>query len=255
MKKKIFVVTHKNIELPNIEIYTPIVVGNKKFKFPDFYYRDDINDNISEKNPNYCELTALYWIWKNINNYDIVGLCHYRRYFVSQIQHGWEVLLKDETIEKYLNKYDIILPQKRVFLKQTVEEQYYSNDKAFKKDYEILRNVIKDKEPDYIEIFEEVSKSHSTFLYNMLITKKTTLNQYCEWLFNILFEVEKRVDISNYTAQQKRIFGYLSERLMTVYIIKNRLKVKEVNVINIEDDLKKERKKMIKNKIKRLILN
>lgn len=254
MNKKIFIVSHKDIELPNNELYTPIIVGNKEFKIPNDYYRDDTYDNISIKNSNYCELTALYWIWKNVNDYDIVGLCHYRRYFVEKMEKNFKVLLTSENIEKYLKKYDIILPQKRYFLKKKVKEQYCQRDNAFKKDYELLSELIQQIEPSYIEAFKKVSNSNSTYLYNMFIAKKELLNNYCEWLFNILFELERGLDISNYSAQQRRVYGYLAERLMTVYVIKNKLKVKEVNVLNFEKNLKEEKKIMLKNKIKRIFI-
>lgn len=254
MNQKIFIVMHKDAKVPCTELYTPIIVGKKSFAIQDTYYRDDVKDNIAQKNASYCELTALYWIWKNIKEYDIIGLCHYRRYFVKEMKKNFEDLLQEKEIESYLNDCDIILPQKKYFLKETIKHQYYSANKGLKKDYEVLEEVIRQIEPDYVEAFEKVSKEHSTYLYNMFITKKEILNDYCEWVFKILFEVEKRVDISGYTTQQKRIFGYLSERLMTVYVEKNKLKVKEVKIINMEEDLGKQKYKMLKNHIKKIIL-
>lgn len=254
MNKKIFIVVHKKVKLPNNELYSPIVVGDKNFNFPTTYYRDDVEENIAIKNPNYCELTALYWIWKNIKNYDIVGLCHYRRYFVEKMQQNFKALLTEEKIERYLRKYDIILPQKRIFFKRNIKEQYCSRDNAFKKDYELLGELIKEIEPSYFETFEKVSNGNSTYLYNMFITKKEILDDYCKWLFNILFEMEKRLDISNYSIQQRRVFGFLAERLMTVYVINNKLKIKEINVLNFEKNLREERIIMLKNKIKKIFM-
>lgn len=254
MKQKIFIVMHKEAKVPCTKLYTPIIVGQKSFAIQDTYYRDDVKENIAKKNASYCELTALYWIWKNIEEYDIIGLCHYRRYFANEMKQSFDSILQEKEIGNYLNNYDIILPHKKYFLKETIKHQYYSANKGLKKDYEVLEEVIRQIEPDYVETFQKVSKGHSTYLYNMFIAKKEILNDYCEWLFRILSEVEKRVDISGYTTQQKRIFGYLSERLMTVYVEKNKLKVKEVKIINMEEDLRKQKYKMLKNSIKKLIL-
>ena len=254
MNKKIFVVVHKEAKLPKNELYSPIVVGNKKFNFPNNYYRDDIGENIASKNENYCELTALYWIWKNIKNYKIIGMCHYRRYFVKRMKQNFEMLITEEEIDKILKNYDIILPQKRIFFKRNIKEQYYSRDNAFKKDYEMLGEVIKEIYPEYASVFEKVSNNNSTYLYNMFITKEEILNQYCEWLFKILFELERRIDLSNYSKEQKRVFGFLAERLMTIYVEKNNLKIKEINVLNFEKNLKEERIIALKNKIKRCFI-
>ncbi len=253
MKTKIFVVTHKNVKMPQDPTYAPIVVGKNKDEFPKEYYRDDQNDNISNKNESYCELTAMYWIWKNVDEYDNIGICHYRRYLMKNVSNNIGDILTKEEIEENLKKYDIILPQRRYFLRKNVEEQYYSQDNAFEKDYKILREVIKEIAPDYFETFQKVSAGHSTYLYNIIITKKETYRRYCEWLFEILNEVEKRIDITNYTQQQKRIFGFMAERLMTVYVEKNNLKVKEFKVVNIEKTKLNEEKVITKNNLKKLV--
>ena len=82
MNIKILVVTHKKYWMPKIEMYLPIQVGliNKNDLG---YLKDNTGDNISYKNPNYCELTAMYWAWKNID-VDYIGICHYRRYFTNK---------------------------------------------------------------------------------------------------------------------------------------------------------------------------
>ena len=83
MKFSIFVATHKKFEFPLPDNYIPILVGSYKFDLSIYQRDDDGEFQISYKNKNYCELTGLYWIWKNIRT-DYVGLCHYRRYFINK---------------------------------------------------------------------------------------------------------------------------------------------------------------------------
>ena len=82
-KIKIYVATHKKVPMPEKSIYQPIRVGAALNEDDFGYVRDDTGDNISNKNKNFCELTATYWILKNDNS-DIVGLKHYRRYFFKK---------------------------------------------------------------------------------------------------------------------------------------------------------------------------
>ena len=84
---------------------------------------------------------------------------------------------------------------------------------------------------------------------NMMICHKKTLDIYCEWLFDILFELEKNIDLSDYTPSEARIYGYLSELLLNVYTMKNNLRVKEAPVINTEVSFTTK----IKNKILMLL--
>ena len=102
-------------------------------------------------------------------------------------------------------------------------------------DYSECRNIIKEKYPEYIAAFDTFSKSKELFQYNMFISTYSILDSYCHWLFDILFELERRVDISNYDDYNKRIFGFLSERLFNVWLIHNHLKIKKLEVYNIEE--------------------
>ena len=68
----------------------------------------------------------------------------------------------------------------------------------------------------------------------MFVMKKQLFDEYCSWLFSILFELEKRIDISGYNQYEARVFGFISERLFNVWLEKQQLKVKEVPVVNLE---------------------
>ena len=245
---KIYVVTHKKTsEIPN-KIYSLLQVGSANNKDLG-YLKDNVGDNISKKNPYYCELTGLYWIWKNSKE-DIVGLCHYRRYFFeSKFSKSFSKLLCANKIKKILKKYDIIVPLPSYIYKYSLKEQYIKIH--HEKDLLKCRNIIKEMFPEYIASFDKVFQSHSFYPYNMFITSKIILDEYCEWLFKILFELENEVDITNYDSYNQRIFGFLSERLLNVWLDYKKLKVKKQPVHNIESNLLKEQ---IANSTKKILL-
>ncbi len=249
---KIYIATHKELQYPYKECYIPIQVGadiNKKLN----YMGDNTGDNISKKNKNYCELTALYWIWKN-SEADIVGLEHYRRYLYKNIfSNKAKNLLSKEDIIKTLNKYDIILPKPMYMSKNNVKEQFAIKHNV--EDLQVCKEIIKEIYPEYEESFDKVMNSHHMYTCNMVITKKEIFNDYMKWLFDILFEVEKRVDISKYSDYNKRIYGFLSERLFNVWLdLNNKFLIKETAIYNIEENFIKQFLQNIKRKIKRIIL-
>lgn len=208
--------------------------------------RDDSGNNISKKNPNYCELTGLYWLWKNAND-KVVGLTHYRRFFYKHsICLNKTNILSEEDINHTLNKYDIIVPQAGHLFKTTIYEQYKKAHDI--EDLENCGKIIKDKYPEYYKTFENVIYSNHYFPYNMFICKKEIIDSYCEWLFSIFNELEKHIDIEKKDKYNKRVFGFLSERLFNVWIINNNYKVKEYPVYNIELPMwKQEIASVIKN--------
>ena len=221
----IYVVTHKNISFRLTDGYVRLGVGNHPEVVSE--YQDHNGDNISHKNPSFCELTGLYWIWKNHNSDPCVGLVHYRRLFAfhiwKKIDH-WIPLnlrvMKYRRAKKLLKKYDIILP-KPFYFPNTVKEQYAYCHNG--KDMDTVREIIQEKCPEYIPAFDTVMNSHTLYVFNMLITSQKLLDDYCTWLFDILFEAERRIDISGYDEYQKRIFGFLSERLLNVYCAHHQL--------------------------------
>ena len=179
------------------------------------------------------KLTGLYWIWKNCNA-DIVGLVHYRRYFVkSFFTTNIEKAITKKDIIKYLQKYDVILPKPYWTYKKTVEEQYSADHNI--EDYKKLRNIIEKNTPEYLDAFDKISKRRYFYNFNMFIMDKKLFNEYAKWVFFILEELEKQVDISNYNDYNKRIYGFLSERLFNVWIEKHQeLKIKTLYANNVE---------------------
>lgn len=234
MRTSIYVVTHKKFIPPNKDIYLPIQVGKSRSNIDLGYLSDDTLENIAEKNSEYCELTALYWIWKNDRDSDIIGLCHYRRYFsLSIFSRNTRYFIDEMQIQNLLSKYDVIVPQLNFWGTKTVEEMYDYGASA--QDIEIIRTIIQKYYPQYIESYELVLNSHSAFYRNMIICERTILMDYCNWLFDILFKLEGIVKQNGEDTTRK--FGFISEFLLDVWVINNQLKIKYCRVVNTEDKL------------------
>ena len=221
MDIKIIVATHKKYWMPSDDIYLPVHVG-KKGKTDLGYQGDDTGDNISDKNTNYCELTGLYWAWKNLKA-DYKGLSHYRRHFMVKGSKGTkeEKVINRQQLEELLKKTDIILPNPRNYFIETNYSQYVHAHHA--QDLDVTRQILDEKYPDYVKAFDETMKSTIGHRFNMFIMKSELFDSYCEWMFDILFELEKRLDISDYSAYDARVFGFVSERLLDIWIKTNKL--------------------------------
>lgn len=236
MDIKILVAAHKKYWMPNDDVYLPIHVG-REGKADLGYIGDNTGDNISAKNANYCELTGLYWAWKNLKC-DYIGLCHYRRYFAGKNLHTNNaekkkaVILHRQDYEKLLREYDVILPVKRNYYIETVRSQYEHAHN--KRDINEAEKIVTELYPEYSEAFAKVMGRTKLHILNMFVMNKALFDEYCSWLFSILFELEKRIDITNYNKYEARVFGFISERLFNVWLEKQKLKVKEVPVVNLE---------------------
>lgn len=236
MDVKILVATHKKYWMPNDDIYLPLHVG-REGKADLGYIGDNTGKNISVKNANYCELTGLYWAWKNLKC-DYIGLCHYRRYFACKNIHTNNaekkkaVILHRQDYEKLLQEYDVILPVKRNYYIETVRSQYEHAHN--KRDLDEAEKIVAVLYPEYSEAFAKVMNRTKLHILNMFVMKKALFDEYCSWLFSILFELEKRVDIKNYNQYEARVFGFISERLFNVWLEKQQLKVKEISVVFLE---------------------
>ena len=166
MDTRIYCVTHKQFTPPDMEGYYPLQVGSALCGDLG-YLSDNTGDNISEKNKSYCELTGIYWIWKNISC-DIVGICHYRRYFVKD-----EDFLTKEYIEDTLKKYDIIVSHSGGTDKSSLWEHYAANHSEA--DMNICREVVGDMYPEYLAAFDLCLNCNLFTLGNMMITRKIYL--------------------------------------------------------------------------------
>lgn len=230
----IIVATHKEFDTSRLlDNYHPVQVGCYYTELDFGYLKDSDNDNISYKNKNYCELTSLYYAWKShLKNNNYLGLVHYRRFFVkdsllAKFNLSSEIVNHDD-IEKLLNDFDVILPKKRLYPLSTVKQHYIQSHSE--RDLSLLREIISNQYPDYVDCFDVVMQSKTIHLYNMFIMKSDLVDDYCHWLFDVLFKLEGMIDISDYDAYQARVFGFISERLLNVWVRKNKLKVKELYV-------------------------
>lgn len=231
MNIKILVATHKAYWMPKDSAYIPLHVGCEG-KMTLGYTGDNTGNHMSEKNPNYCELTGLYWAWKNLEC-EYIGLCHYRRYFaISGGGDKKERIMKLSDYERLLTQYDVILPKKRHYYIETVRSQY--EHAHVKSDLDTAEQVLVELYPEYEAAFTAVMNQRSLYICNMFAMKKEKFDVYCQWLFDILFEVEKRIDISNYSVQNARVFGFLGERLFNVWLWHEQLKTVSVPVVFLE---------------------
>lgn len=207
---------------------------------------DDTGDNISTKNPNYCELTAHYWLWKNGRKSKYVGLNHYRRYFDFKSKLPWWVpyrIINENEIDSAsldipdldneLRNCDIILPR-RIIYPCSLADNY--RNAHINEDFQILEHVVKEHYSEYYQSFKYVMyRTNRLAHYNMFISDRQIFDDYSTWLFGVLSKVEKHVKISAYQSQA-RVFGYMAERLMNVYVHKHSLRVKYMPVIKVAEE-------------------
>lgn len=223
MPKKIVigVIAHKEYAMPSNPIYVPIEVGASSREHHFFVNRDDMGENISAKNPSFCELTGYYYAYKNLSS-DIMGFVHYRRLFIKDGLFKKKALanvLDESDIEKKLSKVDFILPKKRHYY---IENNYHHYCHAHKSEaLDKTSEIIKNDYPDYYPYFVKHMKKKSGHYFNMFIAKKELVDGYLNWLFDILFKLEKEINLDEYKGYDKRVFGFVSELLLDVYINKN----------------------------------
>ena len=230
MQKKILVALHKSYPTPPQELYLPVQAGAAVGE--DFgVQRDDIGDNISALNPYFCELTALYWAWKNLDCV-YIGLVHYRRYFVGKLKFcingNCISVLSQKEADRLLSRTDVILPKKRNYYIETLYSHYAHT--MYVEPLDEAGRIIDEIYPAYSKEFARLKKRRSAHMFNMLVMKKSVLNEYCTWLFDILFKLKDRIDVSQYDDFHARFFGRVSELLLDVWINTNRIKYCEVKM-------------------------
>ncbi len=238
-------------------IYHPIMAGNALLTDPATITGDDTGDNISSKNKYYSELTGIYWAWKNQQS-EIIGSCHYRRFFTNkkeplpyQIKRLLyylvglhrkrfgiiytnnvglfeKAIIKKSEILDILGSYDAIFPQRRKF-RYSVKEHYSRYHDL--RDLDLIAEILNEKSPEYLPAFESVMSGNRLYANNMFILRKQDYDRFMDWWFEMLFEFESRINKADYKGYQQRIMGFIAERLLTIWVYHQNLRIKELPVI------------------------
>lgn len=202
----------------------PIQVGAALAERKMVIIQDNIGDNISERNGNYCELTGLYWVWKNILKQTVkeseesqyYGLAQYRRFLA----------LSDDDISRLGdNDVDVVLPYPMPY---EPDISAHHNRYLKEADWKALEQAVAECQPEYIEALRQAMGQQYFYNYNVIIAKKNVLCDYCAWLFSILSRTE---ELSNPKGSERsdRYLGYIGENLETVYFLHH---AKGLNIVH-----------------------
>lgn len=236
---KIIIATRKKYEMPKDDMYLPLHVGaegkvdenNRPLDLG--YQKDNTGENISELNASYCELTGLYWAWKNLDE-DFIGLSHYRRHFcIKKSKRDFENVLSYKEIEPYLDSIRVFVPQKRKYYIESLYSHYAHTHYA--EHLDVVREIIQKDYPSYLKSFDKIVKQTSGYMFNMMIMQRDLLDDYCTWLFDILFKAGEKINVGNENAFQGRFYGRISEIIFNVWldeqIQSGKLKINEIKEI------------------------
>ena len=238
---KLFVCCHRQVNVPDIPLLIPIQAGAAiaDNRFSDFLH-DDSGDNISEKNLSYCELTAQYWAWKNVEA-EYYGFFHYRRYLYPDKNADRPYRIERELTARKLNElgygafeelikeYGIIAPiGENMYV--SVRKHYENAPFHHIKDLDLAEQILREHHPEMTEALETYMSDTVCYFGNIYIMRRDIFQDYCAWLFPILEEFDRQTDMSGYSPQERRVDGYLAERLFGVYLTfrRNKLKVLEL---------------------------
>ena len=217
MNIKVLVAAHRQFPMPTDPVYLPVLVGAvKNYKEGINYQRDDAGDNISAKNPYYSELTGVYWAWKNLADADAIGLVHYRRFFYLSKPYDLDHVAKEADYERLLADHDVIVPKQRKYYIENTYDHYVHAHPAEPLDK--TREILAADYPDYLPAFDMMMKRRSAHMFNMFVMKQAAFESYCEFVFGVLEKLEEQIDISGYSVQDQRVYGYISERLLDVWL-------------------------------------
>lgn len=226
---KVFIVTHKVFEKPQLSNEYVSICAGARYNRVECDYYDNTGENISDKNSSYNEMTATYWVWKNIKDENIVGIVHYRRYFTKGNANK---ILKKKEIERLLYGNDIIVsphsvhsvPMKNMLIKSGIVTE---------SQYKLLRDTIKEIEPDAIEAFDSFMAGKVRRSYNMLICRKDLFDDYCRYMFSILMRYEEKL-MELKEKVYLRLYGSIAEFLLETYILqRGDLRVREAGVYGL----------------------
>ncbi|WP_419729643.1 DUF4422 domain-containing protein [Lichenicola sp.] len=225
---RIYIATNARRDYPEGPGYLTLQTGTALSPVRFGQVCDDTGDSISALNPSFCELTALYWIWKNDRS-EFVSLTHHRRYFAPthhSLRFGEHHVASVDDFWELKQGCDILVPSPVKWLiphtqiPQSGLQQYAEVHHPH--DLFLAREELALQAPDYLDAFDYVMQTNVLSHHNMFVARKAAIDEYCSWLFPILFALEKIIPYSFYDGYQIRVFGYLAERLFNVWLAKNR---------------------------------
>jgi len=200
----IHIIRHKDYDFPIPSGYVTCEVGP--------LFKGD-RPNINELNPIINELTGIYDVWKNFDD-DIVGFCHYHRFFVDKNDNVmWLDDLKMELTKDFVLPLSVTYPD--MTIRESLERDFREDLPTFNKYMDMLYEV----EPG----LEEYFNGRTFHPRNMFVCRRALLNEYCNWLFDLIIPVAKRFkeeDFNKYHHYYSRMIGFIAERLMTYFIKK-----------------------------------
>lgn len=223
-KLKVFIASHTRKEMPTDSVYYPVLVGaafhtdEEKSEY-DGYLFDDNGDNISSLNKSFCELTGMYYAWKNVSA-EYIGIVHYRRYFAKHFVFRGCVnkVISGDEILKLLKKHRVIVPKKRKYYVETMYSHYAHTHYSVHLDK--TREIIERLTPEYLDIFDRVLQQRKAYMFNMSIMSRKLFDEYCSWLFPILFKLQEELVMPELSPFHERYYGRVAEIIFNVWLQK-----------------------------------
>ena len=199
------------------------------------YLQDNIGDNIAEYNSLINECTALYWVWKNRKS-EYIGLSHYRRYLESPTMQGYPI---DEWEVSYLlDEYDIIVSEAECFGSSSNYVQMLNHicEDAVEESIPCMRESFRKIHPEDEKLLDMFLEGNVMFPCQMFVMDSDKLNEYCSWLFPILFYMIEHFEIKEeWDDYSKRIIGFWAERMLTIWLLKTNYTIYECPIILLDD--------------------
>lgn len=236
------VAAHKPYQMPTDPCYLPIHVGRALHpevaaQMGPRFVGDDTGDSISALNATYCELTALWWLWKNCDS-DYKGLVHYRRHLASgnparrRETDPLDRVATGEELMALLADHDAVLPRRRRYYVETMRS-HWDHTQPPEQLSEAVR-VVEDLEPSYSAALEKALSARGAHMFNMMVMSADAFDSYCAWLFPLLSELTSRLDPAQYPPFQARYPGRISELLLDAWLTVNGVTYAELPTLSPE---------------------
>ena len=226
----ILVASHKPYWMPGDSLYIPVQVGAAQHEHLEGFAHDDTGDNISLKNPRYCELTALWWGWRNLDC-DWLGLVHYRRHFAGKDERG--ILSAQEALQ-LIQTGNVVVAKARNYRIETIASHYMHTFDQDGSQLDALRAGVEAVSPERLSALEEHLNQTRGHMFNMLFMPRAQLDDYCTWLFDVLEVTEKHIDFSELNDFHARCVGRLGERLLDVWLKSEGIEPHELRMKSLE---------------------